>query len=450
MWAKTTAALIVCYMVFTRGFAYIGLPSLGVHSVPLFIGEGALAAFLILKPGESFRRWFGAMTHPSPLSAVAWAVYFFVAYGLFEAARGIFLDSYPTIVALQNLAFNFYPLFLFLGVWVGLRNKDLLPRLVVWLAWVNGTYGVLYILILSRLPYSMPGSPDVPVFSPPGASTFALMGLLLVTPNLRRAWLLLSLNAFVLLGLQVRAFWAAFLVALFVWALIKRQWGRLALGVFAMALMLTVALVFDVRIPATGDEKGEISTRNVVGAAIAPFNPELAAQFSDVAPRFYGTTEWRRDWWRGIWSSVHERPVTMLIGHGYGFPLSSVVGFLEGEEDIRTPHNIFLYALGYGGWLGVAMFAFLISALGRLLWRGYRLSGNAFGIVALSIGLTIASFGNYLETPFGAIPFYLLLGLAVAPAISGERSSESPAYIASLGPDNRNYAIPHPSKSSPM
>jgi hypothetical protein len=29
--------------------------------------------------------------------------------------------------------------------------------------------------------------------------------------------------------------------------------------------------------------------------------------------------------------------------------------------------------------------------------------------------LTTAFFGNYLETPFGAIPFYLILGLSAAP-----------------------------------
>jgi hypothetical protein len=436
-------------MVFTRSFAYLGLPTIGLVSIPLFVGEGALGAFLVLKPGVSFRRWFAGLATPSVLTPVCWALYAFVFYGIFQALRGVFLEGYPVVVAVQNLVFNFYPFFFFLGLWVGLRNPDLLPRLVRWLAWFNGVYGIAYILALSRLELFNPGSATVPLFTAPGASVYAILGLLIYFRSPRRDLPLLIMNGLVLLGLQVRAFWVAFVAGMFVWGLVKHQFTRVIGAAMALILLLSIAYVFDVSLPATNEGRGEISARNIIGAALAPLNEELASEFTDAAGRFSGTTEWRKDWWEGIWRSVNEDPTTSMIGHGYGFPLANVVTFIEGRSDLRTPHNIFFYALGYGGWIGVTLFGLLLIALARLLWRSYRASGDPFGLVILVMGYAIASFGNYLETPFGAIPFYLLLGLAATPAL---KSTGAPQGEPSLLAEERALiqARPQPSKSLPM
>jgi O-antigen ligase len=260
---------------------------------------------------------------------------------------------------------------------------------------------------------------------------------------------LLIMNALVLLGLQVRAFWVALIAGMFVWGLVKHQFTRIIGAATALILLLSIAYVFDVSLPATNEGRGEISARNIIGAALAPLDEELASEFTDAADRFSGTTEWRKDWWEGIWLSVNEDPTTSLIGHGYGFPLANVVTFIEGRSDLRTPHNIFFYALGYGGWIGVTLFGLLLIALARLLWRSYRASGDPFGLVVLVMGYAIASFGNYLETPFGAVPFYLLLGLAATPAL---KSTGAPQAEPSLLAEERALvqAKPQPSKSLPM
>lgn len=448
-WTKLTVLLIICYTVFTRSFAYLGLPTIGLASIPLFVGEGALGAFLVMKPGASFRRWFAGLATSSVLTPVSWALYAFVIYGLFQALRGVVLEGYPVVVAVQSLVFNLYPIFLFLGLWVGLRNPDLLPRLVRWLAWFNGIYGVFYILVLSRLTLLNPGSPQVPLFTAPGASVFAILGLLIYFRNPRRDLPLLIMNALVLLGLQVRAFWVAFVVGVLVWGLVKHQFTRIIGAAMALIVLLSVAYVLDVSLPATNEGRGEISARNIIGAALAPIDEDLASEYTDAANRFSGTTEWRKDWWAGIWRSVHENPTTTLIGHGYGFPLSDVVTFIEGRSDLRTPHNIFFYALGYGGWIGIVLFGLLLTSLARLLWRSYRASGDPFGLVILVMGYTIASFGNYLETPFGAIPFYLLLGLATTPAF---KATGAEWLDPTLLTEERHLvqAKPQPSKSSVM
>lgn len=264
---------------------------------------------------------------------------------------------------------------------------------------------------------SVPGS-GVQLFGQPAGTYVAILGLLALEKDLRKVRVPLFLCAFVLLGLQVRAGWAAFLLGLVTWALIARRFGRLAVGIAAVTLLLAVSVIFDLKLPANERQnRGEISARNIAGAAIAPFDRELASQFTDQADRQAGTTEWRQDWWGAIWRSVHENPIRSVIGHGYGYTISNLVPFVEGRWDLRTPHNFFFYALGYGGWIGVATFAWVIIAICILLWRTYRLTGNPFGLVFVGTALGVASFGDYFETPFGAIPFFLMVGLAAAPGV---------------------------------
>jgi hypothetical protein len=91
---------------------------------------------------------------------------------------------------------------------------------------------------------------------------------------------------------------------------------------------------------------------------------------------------------------------------------------LVAEADLRTPHDVFYYALGYSGWIGVLIFFSLQTGCAVLLWRVYRVTGQAWGLAVWAAGLTTAFFGNFMETPAGAIPFYLTMGLFVGPALA--------------------------------
>jgi len=182
-----------------------------------------------------------------------------------------------------------------------------------------------------------------------------------------------------------------------------------------------VAFVLDLRVPSVLSRgPTTISARNVVGAAIAPFDEQTAAQYNEQARKFAGTTAWRLDWWTDIWGSVHETTPRMLVGFGYGYYLKSTSDIRTGKDDLRTPHNVFFYALGFGGWIGVSIFAALLLAVGRLLWVAYRRTGQAFGLAALFLGFGVGLFTNYFETPFAAIPYWTILGLAAAPAFLPE------------------------------
>lgn len=415
-WSVVITILIVGYLTMTRSFAYLGLPTLGVP-IPIYLGEFVLLVFLITKSGVSVSRWFSGLVRQSPISAVSWSIYFFILFGIFGVVRGVLLDGNDWIIALQNFVFNYYALFFFVGLWIGEQYPDLLRKCIRILAWSNGIYGIAWILALGAIPLTVPGG-RAPLFTQPAGTYVAILGLIAFEKNLRKVRLPLILCTFVLLGLQVRGGWAAFVTGLLTWAIVTKKFGRLAIGVASIGLILAVSLVFDLRLPANeGQNRGEISARNIAGAAIAPFNEDVALSFTDKAERHSGTTEWRRDWWSAIWRSVHDDPVSTMIGHGYGFTIAELVPFLEGRDDLRTPHNFFMYALGYGGWIGVLLFFAVLGTICRLLWRSYKLTDNPFGLVFVGTALGVAAFGVFFETPFGAIPFFLIVGMACAPAV---------------------------------
>ena len=398
----------------TRSFAY-----LGVKAANLFIGEIVLGLFLLTRTREILGRWLGAMTAEVPLSHFAWVYYLFAGYGIIQVLRGM-TAGYPLLTALQTLVFNVYPLYIFLGLWVGIRYPNYLGKFFRWLAWCNGIYGLLYIVVLNPL-FMTPSAMDdvtgeqVAIFGQPAGSGLAILGLLCFERKLRRVLFPLLLNAFVMLALQVRGEWLGFGLGFVLWGVISRRVGSLVASAGAIALLLAVGYVADFSIPAPVGRGGQISSRDIVGRGLAAIDPEGASKYSEIADSAAGTVEWRRRWWRAIWDSVHETSSETLLGHGYGYPLTDLVSYMSDHTNVRSPHSIFFFCLGYGGWIGVSLFfAFQLSIL-RLHWLTYRQTKNPFGIAYLVMCVSSGFFGNFFETPFGAIPYYLITGLAVAP-----------------------------------
>jgi hypothetical protein len=223
------------------------------------------------------------------------------------------------------------------------------------------------------------------------------------------------MNLIVLLGVQVRAEWVAFVAAISVWAILSRRIMQLFAFTMVVVLLLGVGLLFDIRLPGVSSRGGEISVQGIVGRSVAIVSPSLAARFVDpsVFEAFGGTIQWREDWWHAIWLSINEGGTAMrFFGHGYGYPLASLSNV---GTDIRTPHSIFFFALGYGGWCGVAVFFFFQMSLLYALYRAYLITGQPFGIVFWVYQLSVSQFGPYLESPTGAIPFFLIVGICIAP-----------------------------------
>jgi hypothetical protein len=157
-WSKWALFLLVGYSLTARSFSYLGIPP-----AKLFIGDLTLAAFIFLRPRELFDRWIKALTKGGPLGWIGWILLVSISYGIFQVIRGV-LAGFAPVTALQNLVFNVYPLYLFLGIWLGKRQPRLLLRFVQVFAVLFCIYAPAYMLVLHNINVLMPGSDAVSVF----------------------------------------------------------------------------------------------------------------------------------------------------------------------------------------------------------------------------------------------------------------------------------------------
>jgi hypothetical protein len=351
-WSKWVLFLLLGLSLTGRSFAYLGVPP-----AKLFVGDLTLAAFIVLCPRKIFDPWIVALIKGGPLGPVAWVLLASLAYGIFEVIRGILL-GFPPLIAVENLVFNVYPIYLFLGIWLGSRRPRLLLRFVQVFSICFCIYAPAYMLFLNKLTLTMPGSDQVPVFGQPAGGGLIILALLCLDPKPSRFWAPMAIAMAMLLAGQVRAEWAGMALALLIWSTLSKKMTNLALLGIGIAILLAIGSVFDINIPAAQERGGNISSREIVARGLAAINPTLAADVtgSTYVGFYKGTITWRENWWSAIWANSRRNYTNLLIGPGYGYLLKDLVNYLKGTGDLRTPHNIFYYALGYSGWIGVFLF----------------------------------------------------------------------------------------------
>jgi hypothetical protein len=413
-WSKWILVLLVGFALMGRSFAYLGVPP-----AKLFVGDLTLAAFIVLHPRKVFDPWVDALIRSGPLGPVAWLLLASLFYGIFEVIRGTLLGFNP-LIAMENLVFNVYPIYLFLGLCLGRRRPDLLLRFVQVFSICFCVYAPAYMIFLNKLTVTMPGSEGVLLFGQPTGGGVIILALLCLDPKPSRFWLPLAVAAAMLLAGQVRAEWAGMGLALLIWGILSKKIANVAMVAVAVAILLAAGFMLDINLPAPPQRGGNISSREIVARGLTAISPALAGEVTGSRHvGFYrGTITWRETWWRAIWANSQANYTNFFIGPGYGYLLKNLVGYLKDTRDLRTPHNIFYYALGYSGWLGVLLFFSLQAACGALVWRAYKITGQSFGFAIWASTLLTAFFGNAFETPAGAIPCYLTLGLVIGPTLS--------------------------------
>ncbi len=127
-------------------------------------------------------------------------------------------------------------------------------------------------------------------------------------------------------------------------------------------------------------------------------------------------------WWRTI--AIETFQTAPVFGQGFGADLAS--SFLSnygmaGQTDFstRSPHSILFTVFGRMGFIGLAVFLGLLAVMLRLtveaLRAGRAKPGGGMTVALWAMAWVIAisaCFGVVLEGPMGAIPFWVLLGLA--------------------------------------
>lgn len=427
----SAASLLVVggYIILPRGFAGVGVP---LGGLPLLIGEISL---LTLTPIAVLRLGWRV---PAALIVpfVLW-----VAFNAVLTGRGF--GSFG-LDAVRDASLWYYVGFVLIGAatWQELGTETMRRWLAVPFAALLLTVPLTIVAAAEFLPPLNVPFADGPLLAERfDATAMHLIGsasLFLTARGLRRqpwpAWLGIGIAAG-MLGLtallQVRAAFVALAGAVMVLVIYRLVRPVAVIGV-ALLLALGVMWVLDVELP-TG--RGVVSARTVVERQVSTLmffsDAEVDPREDDQA----GTIEWRTIWWQALIEESLGDQTYLWIGRGYGADLreavkTRAVGTLnwdQGEEEgkpVRSPHNVAVTVfartglIGLGLWLLVLTVCFATIARATLACRR-RGDGDEelFGvwlIVYVLAMLLISLLGVVLEGPFGAAPFYWVLGVGLA------------------------------------
>lgn len=413
-WSKLVVFFLWVSVLLGKASAYLGM---------------TIGILMLLDSRVLLNRWYLALTrNGDPLSGVAWAMLVSLIYGIAQVVRGCLFLGFPVTTALEILVFNLCPVIMFLGLWAGARHPGIVRSYIRFVTLFLVVYTPLYVLFFHKLTISLSGilpGTNMDLLGSPGTGSWALLGLLSYESRLGQWWLPIVVLICLMVANEERADWLGFAVALGVWGFLRKRMGRVMAIVCAVATILAVGFLTDLRLPPIPGRGGEISARATVARLAGSISTDMAEDMGgDAADArfYYGTVYWRKHWWAGIRDEVSRNSENLVFGLGYGFPLDKLGG--PTTTDVRSPHDIFYFALAYSGALGVAIFFWLEISIIRLLWRSYKLTGDVYGLSYFCYAILGAFFGNRLETPQGGIAVYLLLGLVLGPVCVVYRAEE--------------------------
>lgn len=395
-------------------FVLVGSMFVGKASVYV---ELAFGGFLLLSTRLLWDPWYNALTRRTgELSWIGWPLLISLIYGFGQVIYGL-LEGHSMLTAFQILLFNIYPVYLFLGIWVGCRHPGIVRTYIKWMAWYIAFYTPLYYLFLNKLSIAV-GHGGYAIVGNPGTGSILLLGLLAFESNLVEFWIpILVLTSLTIVN-QERADWLGLSLALILWGKLSKRMGRVFSLLGVLAAILLIAALVDLKLPPVPGRGGELSARGTIARVAGSISPQFAAEISgdrNNAAFYYGTVFWRKRWWGAIRDEVSKDPLTLTFGLGYGYPLAKLAGNAGTvKEGTRSPHSIFYFVLAYSGVVGVVIFFWLEFCLLFLLYRVYKVTGQIFGLAYFVYTLSGSFFGNFLEAP-SALPFYLLLGLCIGP-----------------------------------
>lgn len=409
--------IAIGYLTFGRTFAYFGFS-------PFYPAETYLCMNFFANPARLLRK----LPHYLGWATSFWFV-LFLAWGLVEVARGLTANR-DLLNTLRGFAAHYYPLLFPVGTMMaGRTTAQAFVGFVNTASLCVGLNGVAYAFFLSHIRWVLPWATNVQLFGNPSMPAFNCLGLIAFLPyQSSSVYWIGFLNVLALLANPGRASWLSFIVGTLVILLCERKLKVLIRTFGACILLELFFFYFGSWFPTAEGRGGTLSLSWLIGRLIATYDPRLAydlisgvgGDFREAALIYgvQGSTAWRAQFWSRVLYSLCSTE-DRLLGHGYGFPLGALVGF---GADLFTPHNFAIFLIGYTGTVGVAIFLGLLISLLMNFLRLPRSPLKTFLISQLAATLILAMFGNALETPFVAAPFYWMMGVAYG--LAKERSQD--------------------------
>lgn len=423
-------ALLIGYLLFDRGFAWLHVPG-----TPVFVGEVALALGVLLLATTRVRLET-VIRAGTPLIVLAVFIAWTVLRGMPD------FDVYGLDVV-RDLAISYYGIFAWL-VAVLLIGRD--ERLWHWLdmygrigPWVVLWFGpalVLQDLFELRGPF-VPDS-QVSIFSHKigsiaGHAMMVLLYLWLLQERpdagARRRRAVLTTLIVAVLGMAAIVNRGAFVSVAagigVLWLLDRRDAGKMIARVIGIGLIaLAVAFALDLRTSVFANER-EVSAQQFVTNMMSVVDPAAGGD------NLSGTADWRLRYWSRLIADV--RTLQPWTGFGFGPNLRERYGEQDEEVPARDTHNSHIGIYARSGLIGLTLWVLVWwTWFGHMLRirRDARNSGDAtrvhlagWLIAAIVAILVNAVFDPALEGPQVAIWTWTLFGAGAALTTGGHSTA---------------------------
>jgi hypothetical protein len=424
-------ATIWLYLIFNWGFMQLRIPPTAGSGLP--VGEMVLLVYLV------------TINYTSVLGRLSLTVAIlpFMVWWTFGLGRALFDFTHHGMWALRDAAHVLESLFLLVG-FVFAGDPKSLDRFFKWLPTllaISVFYGLLYpfrVELWNLSPTIMSGAGyPAPIFgsmaNTPQLLYMAAIYLMLFHSNR----LLANVVAVLLIGYTVAMFEARtlylILIAVFGFILLYRRSTLSNLSLFAILSGFLLALIPLVGLHLEGRLGADFGPGFLVAHFLAIFGI-CDPHYAGVCSAAQGVDQ-RLAWWTKIYDSMSKDAFSMLLGLGYGLPLTNFHG-ASGAE-VREPHNSYLSVLARTGIIGVIAWGTMMVELLRR-WHntfvrcrlvGWREGENRLLVLMVFfISTWVLALGeDGFEKPYNIIPFYFFWGIILRMSLLLERGQIGPA-----------------------
>lgn len=410
--------LVFGYVLGNRGFAQM----MPIPGLPVFFGElglGVVISMVLLR---------GALRRDLPLRR-DWLNSLLLAWFALGTGRIIWDVRSYGVLALRDFAMVYYLLYFFAAQALAQHgpSRRLLHRALL------VTFGLLPLTGLFASVFSdffltnllVEGVPLI-FYKGDLLATFLFTGFIVLLPAGRfnwqeEWWRWLAATVSLVLGLTLlsRSSMVGLLVAIG-WLAWAGRWRPAWVLVAVCATGLLSVTVYSVLQKESFSQTKAYAIYEAV-ASISDVSGTRNYQ-SEMSSDKGDNNRFRLVWWKNVAEETLE--TSPVLGLGFGADLAH--GFLleyyptsEPDFTARSPHNIFMTTLGRMGLLGVAVLLSVYWVQARItarLAREARADPSRQDAMTLQAAVWVvmvsACLGVVLEGPMGAIPFWIMLGLA--------------------------------------
>lgn len=399
--------VLLGYTVFSRGFAYLGLP-------PLFIGE-IMILFGVATAVRSGRL--------GPLLGQPAVWLLFTLMGLAVLRMVPYLGVYGMDAPRDFMQIGYGVYAFIIGALLVARPERLGQLVELYSRYVVLVLSLVWIVYLAykAAPDAIPTLPwagHVTIFEAKGGdimvqltgiTVFIVAGFRKRTPLLIAA---LVFNIGIVIVSNRGGMIAFFLGCALAW-LLRPPTARVGRLAYAFAFFLVIGLIVGPTLQIHGGGRS---------ISVEQIGTNIQSVFGQGGDHLDGTRQWRLDWWGKIYDYTVEGE-HFWTGKGFGINLAREDGF-DVVRELRSPHNGHMTVLARMGVPGAALWVILQLAWSWGIFRAWlraRYAGQTrwMGFLALLSAYFIAfhvnaAFDVYFEGPMGGIWFWTVFGTGLA------------------------------------